>query len=398
MVVEKRTFFAKFLICAYLILKPFYLLDAPFQISDIILIILFVYLACVRYVNYIVPSKAKIGFQYYVCFMVWAILINMAWYLYLAINQAEMADSRFFTSAVYYIFNGIAMLVILWLYELLGRRLIQIFVYGNFASCMSTVLYSLITIKREDWSSRQVAGFQNPNQLAYYAVVIMAVAVLWGGYILTKMQVLLMLAGALYLNMISMSKAGILAGMVMILLCWLYRFGNRRIFCTRLKASIVLGGIGIASALLLLIITGHGSSILTMAGNLWARILNMRNENDSNLGNGRGYNRAFEMGANFLWGMGEGAYERFQIMNGNEIHSTIVSIYVSYGLIGLFLWGIAVLKLLLQEKYILYSFLCFSGIFLYWLTHNGVRNTIVWMVFMLIAISGYHSMKEGKNE
>ena len=66
MVVEKRTFFAKFLICAYLILKPFYLLDAPFQISDIILIILFVYLACVRYVNYIVPSKAKIGFQYYV--------------------------------------------------------------------------------------------------------------------------------------------------------------------------------------------------------------------------------------------------------------------------------------------------------------------------------------------
>ena len=56
-------------------------------------------------------------------------------------------------------------------------------------------------------------------------------------------------------------------------------------------------------------------------------------ENDTALGTGRGYNRIFEMD-HFVFGMGEGGYDRFSSLNGMEAHSSYVTLFVSYGVVG----------------------------------------------------------------
>lgn len=284
-------------------------------------------------------------------------------------------------SSVYYIFNGISIIVILWLYEFLGDRLIRVFLYGCFASCMVTVLCSFLLWDKG--RSRQTIAFENPNQLGYYAIILLTVAVLWG-HLLSKAQLLLMIAGSLYLNIISLSKASILAGIILTLLCIFYNRSRQGIFAPRMKTVLILIGLLTGLGLMLLNMAGSEISILSKA---WTRILNMASESDSNLGSGRGYNRMFEMNQHILWGMGEGAYDRFQTMNSNEIHSTIASIYVSYGAIGFMLWLFAMVKLLFRRNNWFLMLLSFSGIFLYWITHNGIRNTIVWMIFMLVAIT-----------
>ena len=68
--------------------------------------------------------------------------------------------------------------------------------------------------------------------------------------------------------------------------------------------------------------------------NLRYRLMNL--EADDQLWMGRGYQRITEVGIHFLWGMGEGDFYRFTSLNGVEAHSAYVTIYVSYGLIGLF--------------------------------------------------------------
>lgn len=114
------------------------------------------------------------------------------------------------------------------------------------------------------------------------------------------------------------------------------------------------------------------------------RIIGMNTENDSSLGTGRGYDRIYEMGNNLLWGIGEGAYNRFITMRGKEIHSTYATLFVSYGVIG-FLSYALVFKLCLGKKRIfIKNLLYISGVALYAITHNGLRNTLLWILLAII--------------
>lgn len=387
--------YIKFLIYGYLIAKPFYFLNTPFQIADIILLALFFILLSKENEHCSISAGAKSSLHYYTCFMLWVILVNLAWFFVLGISKGFGLEAvNFFTNTVYYVFNGIAMIVILWAYGLLEEELARIFVKGCFLSCMFTVLCSFVL--NNGGAERQTAGFSNPNQLAYYGVIVLTAGVLWG-HLLEKKRLLLLVISALYLNFISLSKAGIISCLFLVALCLLCGRGmkNSGIFNHKVKLFCVLLGIFGLIALFLMEIVGNGNSILMRVID---RLLGMRNEKDSNLGSGRGYNRIFEMGTNFLWGMGEGGYDRFQIMNGKEIHSTFVSIYVCYGVVGLMLSVITMMKLVLCTRDWFFKLLSFSGIFLYCITHNGVRNTIVWMMFTLIAVSGQSNMEECTNE
>lgn len=378
---SKRESIAAFFLFAYLILKPFYLLDLPFQLSDLVLFLCFIYLACLKCGHYRISADSKTAYRYYFCFMAWTILINAAWYCWMRLNLLPLSNASFFKPCFYYIFNGIAITVVLWLYEILGDRLHRAFLYGCFASCMVTVFCSFLLW--EKGRLRQTVAFENPNQLGYYAIILLTAAVLWG-YLLSKAQLLFMIAGALYLNIISTSKASILAGLILTLLCIFYNRSRYGLFAPRMKITLILIGLLTIIGLMLSSMAGGGNSFLSR---VLTRILDMASENDSNLGTGRGYNRIFEMNQHILWGTGEGAYDRFQSLHGSEIHSTIVSVYVCYGLIGFLLWLFTVIKLLFRRNNWLFMLVSFSGIFLYWITHNGIRNTMVWMVFMLVALA-----------
>ena len=115
-------------------------------------------------------------------------------------------------------------------------------------------------------------------------------------------------------------------------------------------------------------------------------MLNLSAERDSALGTGRGYDRIREMGIHFLWGMGEGAYGRFQTMSGREVHSTFASLLVSYGLFGLLGYLVLFFKGFVNKRSLLRNLSIMSGIFLYQLSHNGIRNTLLWLVIVLLLL------------
>lgn len=114
------------------------------------------------------------------------------------------------------------------------------------------------------------------------------------------------------------------------------------------------------------------------------RVSNMMYESDTDLGVGRGYDRIFELGINFLWGMGEGNFSRFAVKTGAEVHSTYASVIVSYGAIGMALYLFFLKNVLYKRGSLMKNLALASSILLYSVSHNGIRNTLVWIFFALM--------------
>ena len=55
------------------------------------------------------------------------------------------------------------------------------------------------------------------------------------------------------------------------------------------------------------------------------------------------------------------------------------------------------LKSLLHKKRIINNLICYSGILLYGLTHNGLRNTTSWMLLAFILVDSIRSYKNSES-
>ena len=94
-------------------------------------------------------------------------------------------------------------------------------------------------------------------------------------------------------------------------------------------------------------------------------------------GQGNPYNR----GASIAILAGEGAYDRFDSVQTRECHSTFGNILLSYGVIGLLLFGLIVWRL--QRQCGLSILLYLIPPICYGLSHNGGRQAEFWMLFVL---------------
>ncbi len=205
------------LIFLYFMLKPFYINDFPMQIADFLLLALFGY--CILH-----KRKDAISIHSHTgrAFFVWCLLttyvclVNFIWFLCLNCRLERYETNRLFMSSLYFIYNGIAIYTVLMLYSVFGKRLYRIFMYSAFSSVMLQIIMSVILY--DSSVSRQIIAFSNPNQLGYYAIIMLTIGILWGEY-LSLWQLRLFILGTLYLNFISLSKASIIAGVVSIAFC-----------------------------------------------------------------------------------------------------------------------------------------------------------------------------------
>ena len=386
-IVKSKTKYLEIIIIFYLMLKPFYISAMPMQLADFILLGLFVYLLGYKQCDFKINTHTQNAFRSYCGLVVWSLLINFLWLIQLDfINK-----SRFLQSSSYLIFNGIAIYVVLMLYETLGRRLFKVFVYGALYSVILEVILSIILYNPA--VDRQVVAFNNPNQLGYYAVIMLTICVVLGEF-LNIWEVLLLSLCCIYLSFISLSKASIIAcaGLIFLALFTVTDHNDKGFFDKRIRLLLLfLGSLYIVISMWLSL---QGKT--TLFGKVVNRVAGMAEESDSNLGSGRGYDRIFEMKWNILWGMGEGAYNRFSVMSGKEIHSTLVSMFVSYGIIGVAIYMVTIIQFLIVRNKMWFVLVCFSGVILYSLTHNGIRNTILWMVIALVSI--FLRQDAGENE
>lgn len=372
----KSEFWDKGFIIAYITLKPLYFFSSGVpQISDYLLafyaLIILIRLRGVMYFGGRI-AEIVLGLAGLITYQG---IINLAWSATLGENLSS--------KTIFYVFNGIVFSLTILLYNELGiKKLKRAIISG----CLLSAIIAFIGVLFDGLSVRNTGFFNNPNQLGYHGVLLVSLLFLcieesraWETISISILSVWLVIASA--------SKAGLIS--VFLLVALFLMFGS---LSTQRKTIMV--------QLLLLVIVFLVVYMLLFSNNVRMlsnerilfmrnRLFNMQAEGDSSLNEGRGYDRIAEMGLNFLWGMGEGGYHRFQIMNGAEAHSTYASIIVSYGLIGAVVYLVFVFSVIMSRdrKSTINNIATMSGILLYGVSHNGIRNTLLWLFLGVMLVS-----------
>ena len=192
------------------------------------------------------------------------------------------------------------------------------------------------------------------------------------------------------------SKAAFIGAGVLILFNLLFRKGREGKTFNRLIIQIAL--LALMAILLYILFFSNSNLVLSNRTLLFVRrrMLSITTESDSALGASRGYNRILELGANFLWGMGEGSYFRFKTMSGLEAHSSYVTLIVSYGIIGILGYALLIWRFISYRQFLKNNLIIMSGILIYGITHNGLRNTLLW--FLLAIMFSQRWLDEEQND
>lgn len=219
---------------------------------------------------------------------------------------------------------------------------------------------------------RAVGTFNNPNQLGYFSVCIVSLAVLsfHVGVIKRRAYLAVFFCAGLFLSVASLSKAAMLATAFAGLLFGFTTSSSRFRFLFGLIALMVIAAVGVML---------YQSGLLDEF-NFVHRIADIGKQDDDSFSE-RGYSvlqdaSFFEL----VFGMGS---QKVVSIVGHEVHSTVVSFIAGYGLIG---GGGFMLFLVLWIKGLItrFGFIISSGVWgppmLYGLTHNGSRFTIFWVL------------------
>jgi hypothetical protein len=98
----------------------------------------------------------------------------------------------------------------------------------------------------------------------------------------------------------------------------------------------------------------------------------------------RGYDRFWIHPEYVLIGAGEGYYKRFESWHSGEMHSGFGTMLFSYGILGFSLFVIFIKKV--SRRNLKINLLSLSPIFLYNLTHLGLRDSLFWMLFASVFV------------
>ncbi len=370
-------------IIIFMALKPIYVFESgSLQPCDFFLALYMVY--------HFIRTKGSIPWRninplfvfIILCVICWQCMVNVFWYV-------AYSDVYFLLSSVFYIYNLGAFLF----FVKLGLR--TSLTNFKFSIAVGTILSASVALlgvvlNYGNYSSIRSTGFfNNPNQLGFYGVILFTLLFFVKDVLSRPWRIFLLCASACIV-MASSSKAAF-GGTCILAVCYILFDKNKQSVFNN------LGKIFLLACFVFLIYSFLSSLTSTttdnsMISNMQYRILHMADKADSDLATGRGYARIFEMGVNFFWGMGEGAFYRFHTLKGLEVHSLFVNLLVSYGVIGVLGYTCIVGYVLINGvKRTLYNVAGFSGIFIYSFTHNSIRNSVVWLILALLCVEKANS-------
>lgn len=360
-----------FLYAMYFIMNPFYLWSSGLpQIADFLLIIsMILYLFSLRF-KLSIGKHQKSLLMMGLLFVVWIILVNSVWMLKLQVTD------RFILSTLFFIYNYMVFLYTMLLANKYSEYLVKI-IYA--AVIISLIIQLIMYFSQGGFTGgRQTGSYNNPNQLGYYALLMMSFLIFSSNRINLKIRwYLLAIFASVVFLFSSLSKAAILSGIGLIVLYVFTSNTNKK-----LKKKIIV------SVLIISAITGIVYSTTNiiqdnqLLNSVQRRIDSIGNDSDDSL-EGRGYYRIYEYPEYWLFGAGEGVYSRFKHQR-MEFHSTLGNIQVSYGIFGTMLFSAIMITALKRNKYESWYILVF--LMAYGLTHNGIRNSLLWIFLALMTI------------
>ncbi|MXP13333.1 hypothetical protein GRI44_00980 [Altererythrobacter confluentis] len=218
---------------------------------------------------------------------------------------------------------------------------------------------------------RGVGFFNNPNQLGYFSVCITSLSTLiYINNSVSFFRLMILLSLSLFLSVISLSKAAMLANFLTIFFAArpLGRWGTKQTIWAASPALLLGLGLWISQSGAF----DHYHFV--------ERLANMGSENDSSAAE-RGY-FAFLQGGIISQIFGLGSVETYKIV-GHEVHSTLAVIWNTYGLVG-FLIFVPILVIWGRTSYKSFGPIATLALvgppLLYGLTHNGTRFSILWFL------------------
>jgi hypothetical protein len=222
-------------------------------------------------------------------------------------------------------------------------------------------------------SYRANGTFNNPNQLAYFGMCAMSV------YMVTsdkpKLRDLLLVGAISYLELKTLSRAGIV-GTGFLVALWLRTVTQRpRLWAALLTAAVVGGTVAFIPGVMEMF------EEQTMVGELQKR-LDARMSAYDEIGL-RNVERISQYSTYTVFGAGEGDLQRFAYGRDIEIHSTLGTLLFSYGFLGVSLFLLFLVQLLGRLPREHYGHVL--AILLYSATHNGLRFSYGWIVLAVLA-------------
>lgn len=361
----------------YFALKPLYFRESgTLQIADIVLLALTIKYQIRPQYKDDLPAPVRDTNLLFFLTLLYQAVVNAIW-------GAVTGDLAMNRRTLYYVFNYLAFSSCLYIGHIAGHQnLKRALANGCFYSALVTALGLLVSTAE---GTRSTGFFNNPNQLGYHAVIMLAVLA-FCNEAMSRRQSLTVLIISAWSVVASLSKAAAIAYVVQLLLMIIF-IQNKRSPRRLLNQVMLISVVCFAVYALLY------SDLSIVQSNrvlheLRERILFMGEENDSGLAYGRGYARVEEIGIHFLWGTGEGAYDRFVARHGTEVHSTFVSLLICYGVVGLISYITIIGRCVGIGKNSVFkrNVIALSGVFLYAITHNGIRNTLLWILLSAMLV------------
>ena len=302
-----------------------------------------------------------------IALMVWAVVVNIGW-LFVSNNP------EFLRSVSYYAFNLGIVAAVFWTRQKNPR----LFDIAAPVAVLVALAVQLFVITFVGGSFRSSGTFENPNQLAFWALCMLSIWVLCRPGRIGLLD-LAVVAGMVWVELSSLSRAGV-GAMGILIVVWLLR----TLRTTRLKLIALMAT---AIAAVVLALTPAVSTRLAeseLVAKAEQRINRKRPLNELEY---RGYDRIFRYVGHIVVGAGEGEKERFVAAGSKhtiEIHSTFGTLLFSYGLLGITLFFLFLWRTTRTIGFDRYVYL--APALAYGVTHNGLRFSFFWfMVGMLMS-------------
>lgn len=317
-------------------------------------------------------------------FYLWIAVVTCAWSL-LALGETNQEIYSYLKYLMYYTFNILAVHCFARLATISKNAAVTATLLGT--ACSIVIQGAIIFVEHGvgQMSQRGSSTFNNPNQLAYFALLNGVICLAVGRYYLdrpaaqnwlNKLCVAIpagILPMVLYLVYVSGSRSGLAGAAVLAVTTFTKN--------TRLLAAFVLIA-GCASIY-------FSDKVLETFNNR----MNRRSDQEL-VGNAVArYHRLFDYPQYAVLGAAEGNTARFD--GGIEIHSTPGTLLFAYGLIGTYLFIIIYYRLFSVGGW-WFLLMCAPPI-VYGLSHNGLRQTEFWLmpvIFYLIANETDKSRKQ----
>lgn len=315
--------------------------------------------------------------------VVWFAIVNLIWF-------GMLRDPRFVLSSLYYVYNFAVVAAIVTMFAHLGESFIRTTMAALFVASGIEVVAVLVL---GGDMVRGIGTFNNPNQLGYWVLLATtAWIVLKGRSGLNGIDLILFSANG-YLVMKSLSKAAISSFYLLIVMAVLFQ-GFARGWRFPLLVAFCFG-VGA--------VTFQPQTVDKILNEgIVAKVINhfdgALSENDSTA-EGRGYDRIWLHPWHLFVGAGEGAFARFTDKSGDkgiEMHSTWGTILFSYGIVGFSLLAACLLAIFRPAPW--QHWLYFVPVALYGVTHQGVRFTMLWILFGIIFGMAQHTRSRDRAE